>query len=405
MKGNITKENVVKILESLYFLVFAVFVAWSFLNSTKFQITWPEYFYTDMRALLLIIIILKAGYLGNYNEKDLLLIAILGSVFLFNYNRNGYDELVHIFLLIIAAKGISLKKIVRVFLCVLSVLLVVTVGAALLGKIENLVYYQEGRRSRMALGIGYPTDFSAYVFYGILCYTYLRGERLKYIETGIIFLLGCAVYWITDARLNTLCILITAAVFTYNKWKNDRAKKCGNIYTMNKAGSMILALSPVLCGAFMVIASVFYSTGSKITEILDRVLNYRLYQGNKAIDIFGFTLWGQQIPMQGYGGTTELPKHYFFLDCSYLNIVMQFGLLVFGCVLLIWILISFQARQEKEWVLLWIVAIICAQCMVEHHMLEIAYNPFLWGVFASKGKDIAALKTGNFRKLRSRIHD
>lgn len=155
----------------------------------------------------------------------------------------------------------------------------------------------------------------------------------------------------------------------------------------------------------MIVCSILYSTGSTITNLLDRVLNYRLYQGNKAIDIYGFTMWGRYIPMQGYGGSTELPKHYFFLDSSYLNIVMQYGLLIFGIVLFIWIVISFKAREEKNWFLLWIVAIISVQCMIEHHMLEVAYNPFLWAVFANTMDNDRKLTIGKFyQKVRGKMN-
>lgn len=41
------------------------------------------------------------------------------------------------------------------------------------------------------------------------------------------------------------------------------------------------------------------------------------------------------------------------------------------------IFITFKARKNGDWVLLWIMAIISVQCMIEHHMLDIVYNGFL----------------------------
>lgn len=383
MKTAIKTEGINKILEILYLLILSAFLFWAILNTTRFQIVWPEYFYADLKAILLLYLILKVGFLKSYSKQHLILILIIGAVMLFNVNRNGYEELEVLLLLIIGAKDIEFRKIVKTYFAVMLALLLFTVASALMGKVENLVYLQEGRRSRMSLGIGYPTDFSAYIFYGVLSYIYIRGTKIKYAELLGSMLLGIGVYWITDARLNTICTLATVFIFIYMKWRCDGAKKSGKEYCMSKVWSFLLALAPVLCGTFMIVFSILYSSGSAVTNFLDRVLNYRLYQGNKAIDIYGFTLWGQYIPMQGYGGTTEVPKHYFFLDSSYLNIVMQYGLLVLGVVLLIWITVSFKARSESDWVLLWIVAIFSVQCMVEHHMLEIAYNPFLWALLAN----------------------
>lgn len=405
MRLRLDKKNVGKILEALYLLILAALIAWSFLNTTKFEVIWPEYLYSDLKAILLLIIILKAGYTGNYNRMDILLIFIIGSTILFNVSRNGYVELEILLLLIIGAKDIDFRKIVRIYFIITAVLLFITIIAALSGKIENLVYLQEGRRSRMALGIGYPTDFSAYVFYGVIAYIYIRSKKLKYLELAVLFALGIGVYFITDARLNTVCIIMTVFIFTYLKIRQDYGRKVNKEYRINGIWSFLLALSPVLCGAFMIVCSILYSTGSTITNLLDRVLNYRLYQGNKAIDIYGFTMWGRYIPMQGYGGSTELPKHYFFLDSSYLNIVMQYGLLIFGIVLFLWIIISFKAREEKNWFLLWIVAIISVQCMIEHHMLEVAYNPFLWAVFANTMDNDRKLTIGKFyQKVRGKMN-
>ena len=376
MRIEISKDLVSRILEAMYLSVFAVYAGWFFLSTTTFEIVWPDTFEKDLQMLLLLVIILKTGFGGNYTKKDIVLIAVLGAVFFLSINRNGTQTLFPLFLMIIGAKGISFKRIAKVYLAVTVLLLLITIASALTGRIENLIYLQEGRRTRISFGIVYPTDFSAHVFYSILTYIYIRGKAIKYIELGLIALAGIAVYWFCDARLNTVCILMTACIFFYNKWRNRKE------YQMNRMWSGLLALSPVICASFMIIFATLYTSHFKLMEILDRVLNYRFSQGNKAINVFGFTMWGQYIPMQGYGSTTEMPKHYFFLDSSYLMIVMQYGLPVLGCILLIWICISYGARMRKDWILLWCVSIISVQCMVEHHMLDIAYNPFLWALLA-----------------------
>lgn len=247
---------------------------------------------------------------------------------MFDRNRTGYIELENMLLLILGAKDIPAKKIVKTYLCVMGSLLIYTIFSALTGRVENLIYYQEGRRARMALGIGYPTDFSAYIFYGILSYIFIRGKKLRYIELGIIAVMGGVVYWVTDARLNTICILMTAAIFVYNKWRNDAAKRKEKVYEMCPWWSMLLALSPILCAAFMIVGSCLFPTENKVIALLDRVLNYRFYQGYKAIDIYGFHPWGQDIQLVGFGGTTEVPKHYFFLG----QLVFEYWDAVWGTV-------------------------------------------------------------------------
>ena len=56
-------------------------------------------------------------------------------------------------------------------------------------------------------------------------------------------------------------------------------------------------------------------------------------------------------------------------------------------VLIIVVCISFKAKEHKNFVLVWIMAVIGIQCMVEQHLIEVAYNPFLWLVLAKFTED------------------
>lgn len=106
----------------------------------------------------------------------------------------------------------------------------------------------------------------------------------------------------------------------------------------------------------------------------------------KGMEVYGFSIFGQYIPMQGNGGSTETPLNYFFLDSSYISILLQYGLIMFVMILILWGIIGLRARKEKDWVLLWILAIIAFQSIMEQHLLDISYNPFLWILFAETGK-------------------
>lgn len=116
--------------------------------------------------------------------------------------------------------------------------------------------------------------------------------------------------------------------------------------------------------------------------MLNKALNNRLLFGNKGIVVYSYSIWGKYIPMQGNGRTTKEVLHYFFIDSSYVSIGLQYGILVLATVLLIWLLIGKKAQDERNWELLWILALVGIQCIVEHHMLEVPYSLFLWALLA-----------------------
>ena len=110
MRLKLDKQNTGRILEMLYLLVFAAFIAWSFLNTTKFEIVWPNYFYSDLKALLLLVIIVKAGYMGNYSNSDILSVFLLVSYIHQTVNRNRHPNLEIRLLLIRSPKGKSCRR-------------------------------------------------------------------------------------------------------------------------------------------------------------------------------------------------------------------------------------------------------------------------------------------------------
>lgn len=388
------RKNAEDILEILYLLAFAVYIGFFFLGTTMFQIEWPNFFYTDLRTVIAALILVRAAYSKQYKIWEVAVILGLYILFSMASSRNGYEEYMYLLILIIGARGISFKKLIKVYAAVTAVLLIITIAAALSGYIENLTYYQEGRRTRYAFGINYPTDFSAILFYLILAWFYIRGRKLKYIELGIAGLLGIFVYWFCDARMNTICIIGASLVFAVHKFFSKKAEKKQKEYRICKPISMLLILSGILCSLVMTGLTMLYSPNNPIIAFIDNALSSRLRLGHKGIDIYGFTLWGQNIPMIGLGSTTKDVDFYFFLDSSYIYNLLQFGLLIAVLLLAAWTMISGKAYIKKEWELLLILAIIAVQCMVEHHMVSVAFNPF-WmallgelSVETTKGKKV-----------------
>lgn len=165
-----------------------------------------------------------------------------------------------------------------------------------------------------------------------------------------------------------------------------RCKKRKKEYEMASWFSGLLASAGTICAAGILILSMLYTKGSSIFLKLDSILSQRLSFSKKGMEVYGFSIFGQYIPMQGNGGSTETPLNYFFLDSSYISILLQYGLIMFVMILILWGIIGLRARKEKDWVLLWILAIIAFQSIMEQHLLDISYNPFLWILFAETGK-------------------
>lgn len=383
-KIQFSKEQIKNILENTYLAVFMLFLAYNFLWTTMFEIDWPENTSAHIRILLISLILLRMGYSEQYTIKEMAICFILCVVSGVVFKRTGFEEVINTAILIIGAKGISFKKIIKAYLTVTVSLLMITVIAALTGVIENLVYTQEGRNIRIAFGFGYPTDFAAHIVYIVLAYSYLRREKITYLELAGVGGLGIFVYLFCQARLNSACLLLTMAVLAVYKIRCAYCKKTGT-EIMGTGVSTLLAVVPVFCASAMLLLSMFFSPNNKLMLLLDKVLSYRLRLGKKGIDLYSFSFLGEWIPMQGNGGSVKEQVHYFFLDSSWLFVILQYGVVLFGIILAVITIVTFKAQKEKDWVLILLVALMAVQCVVEHHLMDMSYNPFLWAMMAKIG--------------------
>ena len=146
--------------------------------------------------------------------------------------------------------------------------------------------------------------------------------------------------------------------------------------------SLLLIWGSAFFAFLMVFLSYFYRPDSVFWQKMNAFLTERLFYGHRGFEEFGVTLFGQKLPIRGMGGTTELIEDYFFLDSSYVKILLEYGIVLFVMVLAMFIFDAYKLRQRRQYYMLVALVLLFVQCTMEHHMLEIAYNPFLFLVFS-----------------------
>ncbi len=102
------------------------------------------------------------------------------------------------------------------------------------------------------------------------------------------------------------------------------------------------------------------------------------------MDDYGISLFGQDVPMVGFGGSTTLEEEYFFIDSSYLNILLRYGILFLIMVFIIYGTICYKHKEDT--VLMLAVTLLAISCFIDHHMMEEAYNPLTYALFAKTGE-------------------
>lgn len=321
--------------------------------------------------------------------RTMLLIVLTLCFLAAYYRRSRWEELIIMSLLIIGANNVSFKKILSCYVLAGTVLTIGVMISAQMGIIENLVYIQSERSARHAFGSVYPTDFSAHIVYIVMAYAWIRQKRLTYIELALMAGCGVFVQVFCDARTNAGCIMIFVVLCLISKVYNVIVgkKNLGRpgifISAIRKSVLFLSANAVFILSIVMVALSAFYTENSPLMVKLNDLFSTRLEMGKKGLIDYGTSIFGQYIPMQGFGGTLTLPENYFFLDSSYMKALLGYGYLVFACIWIVYFVLAYRAGRRRDSCLIWIIGVTGIQCMFEHHILEIAYNPFILAVVAN----------------------
>ena len=250
------------------------------------------------------------------------------------------------------------------------------------GLITNLVYHR-GKKVRMAFGFIYPTDFAAHVVYMIAAWVLIRQVRCSWIEIGMMII--CVIFFekYCDVRTSEAVMILLILCVIYLKIRNALAEKKGTKYKPSILLKCLCLVIPYGLAGFMILTSRFYNSEITWMAKLNTLFSTRLAIGKEAFERYDIKLWGQNIPMIGNGGTTEPVQGYFFLDSSYVNILLRLGLVVF---ILIMLMISIiMIRNINQPYILAVMVIICIHSVMEHHMFELFCDVFLMLPFAKFG--------------------
>lgn len=394
------KENVLKniriLIECVYLTVLALLVTYAFLRTTIWPLPWAafdsgiQYFNELSSAIPLCmdyvlagIILLRCLTMGKKGLGYLCLSAGLCAVVFHAYGISQNRELLYLVLLILGAKDISFKKIMKVYTVVVGVLLSATVAAAAVGILENVSFSADGK---LAFGIVSSTDFAAHVFFAILCVWYVWGEKTKI--WAAVPVLGAAVliYRYSQARCSTACLILLAVLLVGHILVKRFAKEKGRKYAMQPVLACILGCSVQLAAVGTLVLTMMYQFDIPWLYKVDQIMSNRLELGKRGLDICGFSLWGQSVELRGNWVTGAVTGKYFYLDSSYLQMTIMYGMIISVLLMFAFLMIGYRAYGSRQWILLLALGLLAIHGVIEQRLWSIAYCPFLLAVFARLDK-------------------
>lgn len=369
----------------IYFLAFLVYFVPTFLNETTFAETFGDHWLRVLSYLSLPLLLFKIFFLDKWDKKQLLLILAILLLSVVTWRSAHEIELLMIAPFVIGAKDVNFRDIMIWYLYIGLTSLVLMAVFALLRIIPNLVYKSPDRPTRYSLGMNYTSEIATLYLYFSLAYCYLRFRRLKLRDYLLIVLGDIVCMKISDTKLDFIATLLLIPIMIFAQ-RADQGHKYSRIFA-----SFWWIAVPVL-SFLMIFSSYFFVPSSHIMRKIDALTSGRLSLGHETFNEYSITLFGRTITEHPYSGSKGLKLahnlgnptvHYFYIDSSYLRMLLLWGLLAFIIIVGCFTYIALRSTIRRTYVMSAIILIASINFMFEPDVIKIIYDPFLLALIAS----------------------
>lgn len=348
---------------------------WSMTMFPPLEILW-----TINKTVALILIVLKFIIYDRWGVRDVAVAFVFFSTGLLVKFKMGENNAFMFALLVCGARDVDSEKILKVHFFEVLLLLAVTVVSSLTGLIENLVYGAGTEKVRNSFGICYATDFAAVVFFLAAEGYYIYRKRLKWwmYLPGII--LSWVVYRCCHTRLDCISLVVISVLYALvsllEKKLEGKAERV----------RIILSFSIVFFFILCFLVTYFYDPALEWMKKVNDVFSSRLSLGREGFTRYPVTLFGTYFEQEGAGGSLVHYNAYFFIDSSYILLLLRYGAVFTLLVLSSYCALTYRRREDLFFLALSFV--IALNATTAHHLLHFQYNPLFMLLFALTKEDI-----------------
>ena len=380
------KEKYLSRGEFLFFIALAIYMLAKTieLSSVFYEVSMMPSIMKILRYISYAIIFVKLLYDAKYLESEMLkivaVILILGIISL-NFGNN---ILFCSFLFIIAARNLNVEKLIKAAVYIQILLTICMAGLSYFGVITDWTYDLEGR-NRHSLGYLYPSYISSIFFYVTLAYLFIRRKKVRFLEVVFIGFINVIIFHLTDSKTSFAMVFLAVIVLWVMKFHKKRLER-------GFLSKLLYVYSIPFIAVISILACYLYNEGNRILVLINSFINNRLIMGHNALLEYGLSLFGKRISWTGYGGlgylSSSLQDEYNFVDCSYVKILLDYGVIFFIIMILGYMLVAKRAIEKNDRYMCMCILFMCIYSMIEPRIIEFGFNPFVLTLSALFGKNI-----------------
>ncbi len=360
-------------LEALFLFLAGVYLLFAYSDMTTFFVPWTLDFGAALLRVMAVTALARLVLIGPKRFEPWVGLAIAAVCYLC-HRAMGDRNLYFLAVMTLGFAGIDYRRVLRVCLLSVGAGLAVTVLAAWTGAVDNLVYFREGLRS--SWGTVYPTDLSS-LFLFLTALLWVSWRKAPNWAMLLVSLGSLALsLFVTMSRNALVCSAMLSAMIAW-RWLEEAVLERRGIRGPGKAVDWLMTLAFPL-GATAVFGMVWlYARGTGVGLRLDELLSERLKQGLDGWRAYGLTPFGTFFEQIGNGFSVFPQKGLNFIDCSYLLMLLRNGWVTTLMYAAIWVSVTRRALRCGDRRLALVMGMIAFHSVMEHHFIELHFNPIL----------------------------
>lgn len=364
-----------KLSEYAFFTAFFIYIVQSYISWSMLNYLIPHSLVTSLLTISIGIMVIKILFLTDYSFLDVIILLSWVAVMLAVYFNMRELNILVVSLLIFSCKDIAFQRLIKFFFIVNVVLLIGTFLLVQAGVIQDLIYTRESG-NRHALGSLYPTNISARFYFLSVCYLYLKRKKLKMLDVAAILVIALIILNLTDGRLDCYLMMVTPLILL--GVQKIRANKL-------KIAGAIAMFSTLIGTSISYYTAVHYDSFSNFYAFINKLFSGRLAIGQQALTLYPIRWLGQFIYQNGNGGLegqNNIVNSYFFIDSSFLDLLLRYGLMFFIMLNAVVIYKLFKQYQTGNYLFMILFAFTCINSIVATFLFMPTFNPFILFIFA-----------------------
>lgn len=255
-------------------------------------------------------------------------------------NRVGGNDIVIMLIIAFTSRRYRLKDVLRFALPVLVVAVLFVIMSSEFGIIDQ-TYVNDGGRLRGSLGFGWVTFLSHYFLEFAMCYAVLRGNRIKLWEIGLLLIINVMI-WVTTVSRNSfiltgMFLVLLCIIRAAKHWS------CGKLWPIIAAASY-----PISAGISWILF-VMVNPYSGIGYTLNTFFSGRISLTQQALNIYGINAFGNIVTWVTQSSIRSgmfMQSQYLYVDCSYLNEIINYGWLTVGLLMVALAIVAYNATKH-----------------------------------------------------------